>query len=81
VSELRNGGSYLQLGLYGSIDVLYSRLESINDSYPSIVLTVGKEDNLMYKLLIGPISRDEKGIVMARFRNIGYNDAFLYSPK
>lgn len=80
VRELRNGGSYLQLGTYSSIDVLYNTIESINDSYPTIVLTLGSEENQLYKLLIGPITRDEKGIVMTRFRSLGYGDAFLYSP-
>jgi len=80
VTELRNGGSYLQLGTYSSIEVLYSQIEQISDSYPSIVLTMGERDHQLYKLLIGPISRDEKGIVMTRFRSLGYGDAFLYSP-
>ncbi|MDA3812446.1 MAG: hypothetical protein PF518_19180 [Spirochaetaceae bacterium] len=81
VRELRNGGSYLQLGIYGSVEVLYSHIEKINKSYPSIVLTMGDENNQLYKLLIGPISRDEKGIILTRFRSQGYEDAFLYSPK
>lgn len=81
VNELRNGGSYLQLGTYSSIDVLYSQIEKISDSYPSLVLTVGNRENQLYKLLIGPISRDEKGIVMTRFRSQGYGDAFLYTPR
>jgi len=81
VTELRNGGSYLQLGTYGSVDVLYDQIEQIDDFYPSIVLTMGNEENRLYKLLIGPISRDEKGIIMTRFRSLGYLDAFLYSPR
>lgn len=80
VRELRNGGSYLQLGTYSSVDVLYSTIESISDAYPTIVLTMGERDSQIYKLLIGPISRDEKGIVITRFRSLGYGDAFLYSP-
>ncbi|MBB6480608.1 SPOR domain-containing protein [Spirochaeta isovalerica] len=80
VRELHNGGSYLQLGTYSNIDVLYSTIKSINDSYPTIVLTVGSGENQLYKLLIGPITRDEKGIVITRFRSLGYGDAFLYSP-
>jgi len=80
VRDLRNGGSYLQLGVYSSVDVLYSTIKSINESYPAIVLTTGDGDSQMYKLLIGPITRDEKGIVMTRFRSQGYGDAFLYSP-
>jgi hypothetical protein len=81
VTELHNGGSYLQLGTYSSVEVLYSQIEMISDSYPSIVLTMGERDNQLYKLLIGPISRDEKGIVMTRFRSLGYGDAFLYTPR
>ena len=81
VTELRNGGSYLQLGTYGSMEVLYTQIERISEAYPSIVLTMGEEDNQLYKLLIGPISRDEKGIIMTRFRSMGYGDAFLYSPR
>ena len=81
VSELRNGGYYLQLGRYSSVDVLYSQIEQISDSYPSIVLTEGNREDQTYKLLIGPISRDEKGVVMTRFRGLGYGDAFLYTPR
>lgn len=81
VTELHNGGSYLQLGTYGSVDLLYSQIKQINDAYPSIVLTMGAEDNKLYKLLIGPISHDEKGIILTRFRTQGYSDAFLYRPR
>jgi hypothetical protein len=81
VTELHNGGSYLQLGTYRSVEVLYNQIERINNLYPAIVLTTGSEENKLYKLLIGPISRDEKGIVMTRFRSQGYSDAFLYSPR
>lgn len=81
VTELHNGGSYLQVGTYSSVDILYSQIEQISDSYPSIVLTMGERENQLYKLLIGPISRDEKGVVMTRFRSSGFNDAFLYSPR
>ncbi|MBN2655844.1 MAG: hypothetical protein JXR86_02185 [Spirochaetales bacterium] len=80
VRELHNGGSYLQLGTYSDVEVLYSTIKSINESYPAIVLTMGSGNNQLYKLLIGPITRDEKGIVVTRFRSLGYGDAFLYSP-
>lgn len=80
VTELRNGGFYIQLGTYSSVDILYSQIEQISDSYPSIVLTVGNREEQIYKLLIGPISRDEKGVVLTRFRGLGYGDAFLYTP-
>lgn len=80
VRELNNGGSYLQLGTYSNVDILYSTIERINDSYPTIVLTQGEDESQVYKLLIGPISRDEKGVVITRFRSLGYGDAFLYRP-
>ena len=79
VKELHNGGSYLQLGTYSSIDVLYSTIKSLDGSYPSIVLTMGDGENQLYKLLIGPITRDEKGLITTRFRSLGFGDAFLYS--
>ncbi len=80
VSNLNNGSSYIQLGAYSSPESIYSEIEAIEARYPMVVWTEKKSGSTIYKLLIGPLTRDETGILSYRFRDSGYADLFLYKP-
>ena len=79
-TQLKNGSSYIQLGAYSSAEIVYSEMESIASRYPMIVWTDGMGDETVYKLLIGPLTSDETGVLVYRFRAGGYPDLFLYKP-
>ena len=78
--QLKNGSSYIQLGAYTSAEIVYSEMESIASRYPMIVWTDKVDDKTVYKLLIGPLTSDETGVLAYRFRAGGYPDLFLYKP-
>jgi len=80
VSQLNNGSSYIQLGAYTSPESIYEEILSIEDRYPMVVWTENGRDGTLYKLLVGPLTRDETGVLSYRFRSTGYNDLFLYKP-
>ncbi|MBF9015708.1 MULTISPECIES: hypothetical protein [unclassified Oceanispirochaeta] len=80
VSQLNNGSSYIQLGAYSTAESIYSEIEAIEARYPMIVWTEQKNGLSLYKLLIGPLTRDETGVLSYRFRDSGYTDLFLYKP-
>ncbi len=78
--QLKNGSSYIQLGAYTSAEIVYSEMESIASRYPMIVWTDKVDKETVYKLLIGPLTSDETGVLVYRFRAGGYPDLFLYKP-
>ena len=78
--QLSNGSSYIQLGAYSSAALVYSEMESIATRYPMVVWTEKTEKGKIYKLLIGPLTADETGVLVYRFKAKGYPDLFLYRP-
>ncbi|MDC7235015.1 MAG: hypothetical protein PQJ58_17405, partial [Spirochaetales bacterium] len=80
VSQLEKGSSYIQLGAYSTSESIYSEIEAIEARYPMIVWTESRGGAPIYKLLIGPLTEDETGVLTYRFRDSGYADLFLYRP-
>lgn len=80
VNQLKNGSSYIQLGAYSTAVSIYSEIEAIENRYPMVVWTEQKNGKTLYKLLIGPLTQDETGVLSYRFRDSGYADLFLYKP-
>lgn len=80
VSQLNNGSSYIQLGAYSTAESIYNEIKAIEARYPMIVWTEQKNGLPLYKLLIGPLTHDETGVLSYRFRDSGYADLFLYKP-
>jgi hypothetical protein len=70
---------YLQLGAYstrGLADKLARELSSAA-RYTVAVLPVSSGNRLLYKVLIGPLNRDESGTLLFQFRARGFKDAFV----
>lgn len=80
VNQLNNGSSYIQLGAFSTAESIYSEIEAIENRYPMVVWTEQRNGNTLYKLLIGPLTQDETGVLSYRFRDSGYADLFLYKP-
>jgi len=80
VNQLKNGSSYIQLGAYTSPESIYEEILSIEDRYPMVVWTENGRNGTLYKLLVGPLTRDETGVLTYRFRSTGYSDLFLFKP-
>jgi len=75
--------SYIQLGAYSSRAVLEDTMGAISriaPGYPLSVDSVEGKDGRVYKLLIGPLSPAEIGIVLKTARSTSFPDAFPYRP-
>ncbi|MCK5737212.1 MAG: SPOR domain-containing protein [Spirochaetaceae bacterium] len=76
------GKSYVQVGAYGSREVLdesLDYLQSIAPGYPLSMDSVTDKGRTVYKLLIGPLTPAETGIVLKTARSSAFPDAFFYS--
>ncbi len=78
--QLENGSSYIQLGAYSSSELVYAEMDRIAVRYPMVVWTDKSAEGDVYKLLVGPLTADETGVLVYRFRAAGYQDLFLYRP-
>jgi cell division septation protein DedD len=76
---MKRGSYYVQIGLFGSEEALRLAIRSIKKEF-SIIL-YEKVDNpnaaTLYRLYVGPLSRDEGGMVLVKVRSLGYKDAVL----
>ncbi|MFQ3620507.1 MAG: hypothetical protein SNJ78_06130 [Spirochaetales bacterium] len=71
--SLQKGVLYLQIGAFttlGGVQELWNRFHM---HYPMVIL---KDDKIL-RVLVGPLSKDEKGIIYNTFRSLGFRDAFL----
>lgn len=75
LSQLKSGAYYVQIATYAEEANIKSVLDTYGDTYPVILvpMTSGKA----YQIMIGPLSVDEYGTILARFKSFGYKDAFL----
>ncbi|MBN2352136.1 MAG: hypothetical protein JXD23_06150 [Spirochaetales bacterium] len=67
---------YLQLGVFTTREAA----EKILRAYPTYPMAIvsGKADNAnVFKVVVGPLKRDETGTVLYLFKARGYRDAFL----
>jgi len=70
-------GEYLQIGAFSQSKPLLKNYERISSTYPLSLVPVEKNDKVLYKLLVGPLNEDEKGLILVQFKDMGYKDAFF----
>jgi len=73
ISRLDIGQYYVQVAAL-SADHVEPAIRAIDRSYNPVVYMNG--DN-MYRILIGPLNQGESAAILARFKSIGYRDAFV----
>jgi len=75
---LTKGSFYVQIGVYGSNDSLQSAIGGFKATYPLAVESLTtKAGSPAFRLFVGPLSRDEGGVVLLRIRALGFKDAYL----
>jgi hypothetical protein len=76
---LAKGSFYVQIGVYGTNDALQSSIAGFKStSYPLAVEKLStKSGSAAYRLFVGPLSRDESGVVLIRIRSLGFKDAYV----
>ena len=77
IQGLTKGSFYVQIGVYGTNDAVQTAVRGFA-AYPLAVEKIeGKNGSVLYRLYVGPLSRDESGVVLLRIRSLGFKDAFL----
>jgi hypothetical protein len=67
---------YLQIGAYKKKDIAEKVAKSYT-TYPMNIVATHTGRDTMYKVLIGPLNKDEGGAVLYWFKAKGHRDAFL----
>ena len=71
-SALASNCYYIQIATMGNIKNIENILVKYS-KYPVSLIPTGKN----YRVLVGPLSVDEYGAVLAKFKNAGFKDAFV----
>jgi len=77
VAALAKGSYYVQIGVYGTSDSLRTAVGGFVPVYPVAAEKVAVKGADAYRLYIGPLTRDESGVVLMRIKALGYKDAFV----
>jgi len=74
-----SGKYYVQLVAFNTNESVENSISRINQEYKQkFQLFVYKGDDMLYRALLGPLNNQgESAAVLARFKSIGYNDAFV----
>lgn len=74
-SSLQSGKYYVQIATLSDKAGLSSFVSKYGSVYPLVF--VPRSTGNAYQVMVGPLSVDEYGVVMSRFKDYGYKDAFL----
>jgi len=77
VDELQKGAFYVQLGVYSEAVNAKQVADKFGSVYPVAVLQETSASKQVYKVLLGPVNRDESGGLLFNFRSKGFKDAFI----
>jgi hypothetical protein len=76
-TKLQQQRHYLQLGAYREKNSAISAAGRLEEGYPVTIFSDAAGETVSYKLLLGPLTSDESGILLYNFRAGGYSDAFI----
>ncbi|MCH5294236.1 MAG: SPOR domain-containing protein, partial [Treponema sp.] len=71
--DLQKGSYYVQIATMTRAENINELLETYS-KYPVVLVPAAGG---AYRVLVGPLSVDEYGVVLAKFRAFGFKDAFL----
>lgn len=77
-NELERGKYYLQIASLSKKENIVRVLDKYAGKYPVVLVRL---ESGVYRILIGPLSADEYGMIKERFVSYGYKDAFLRKIK
>jgi hypothetical protein len=75
VRDLDEHAYYLQIAVVKEADAAGRLAQSLASTYP--VTIHPKDDGAGYRVMVGPLRKDESGALLLSFRAGGYRDAFL----
>ena len=75
--ELPKKSYFLQLGSYSSLILAEKLASGLKGTYPVTLLHSQGGKHILYKVLIGPLNKEESGTLLFWFRARGFKDSFL----
>lgn len=78
-AELKKGMYYLQIATLSNEENVANLTEKYGKKYP--LALIKQENKNAYRVLVGPLSADEFGMIKERFESYGFKDAFLRKIK
>ncbi len=77
IDALSAGTYYVQIGVFGSALGARDALDAMARKYPMTYEEYESRGKRMMKLYVGPLRKDEGGLVLYQVKSLGYKDAFL----
>jgi hypothetical protein len=81
IAQLEKGKYYLQLRSYSKPELVESELTKIGKSWTLSVQQVEVANQVMYRIILGPVSKEQSQTLLQQFKNRGYSDAFVWLGK
>lgn len=78
-ASLEKSKWYIQIAVLADFSNISNLVEKYGEDYPLVL--VPSSNGKGYRILVGPLSVDEYGTVLNRFRSYGFKDAFLRKIK
>ena len=68
---------YLQVAAVASEKIAQDLVARLQPAYPSWVIPPDAADRSVFRVLVGPLTEDERGAVLSQFKASGYRDAYI----
>jgi hypothetical protein len=75
--QIRKEAIYLQIGVYSEPASAMNVASILRNSYPTGVLKQNVSGRTLYRVFIGPLSRDEGGVTLLSLKAMGFRDAYI----
>ena len=75
ISNLERGKWYVQIGAYTRADHVEDAISRVGTTSPVVIHNIGTDTKPLFRVLLGPFSRNESKAVLQRYKKNGY-DAF-----
>lgn len=76
VDRLQPGGFYVQLGSYRDEASLFTALDRVRTYVPLVIQQAGRS----LRLLAGPVTEGQVGLLLRHYQSQGFRDAFVVRP-
>lgn len=77
IDTLEKGAYYVQIGVFARYQGLVDAASDLDLAWPLAAEKVAGPKGDQYRLMVGPVARDESGLYVLRLRSLGYRDAFV----
>ncbi len=77
VESLEPGAFYLQIGAWSRIESVEAVTRDLSDVYPLVITSVETGERTLYRVFVGPLGADERGLALFNVRTLGFRDAFV----